>query len=217
MNPAITVWPPTLISDDDGNLLGVGSDGGLYAALGRVGVLEFEDPSTGATVPDAYIQGYLVKGISPVLELGVGAVTLSLSEFEITASGNVSVGGNVSVVGTVSASQFNISSAIYADAVNAVVIGNTNNWAPTNWSIRSMFRVTPSAAWTLTGAGAVNSSRRTIFNVSSSNTLTLAHESASSIAANRFICPGNTDYVIQPNSAVDIWYDPTSQRWRVIR
>lgn len=178
--------------------------------LPPVELLSFKDPGTGAPVPNTYIQGYLVKGIAPELQLGVGVVTFTLTEVGITAI------GNVSVLGTVSASHFNISSAIYAGAINISVTGNINNWSPTDWANRAMIRVTPSAAWTITGAVAVNSSRRTIFNVSSSNTLTLAHQSTSSIAANRFVCPGNTDYVIQPNAAVDIWYDTVSQRWRVI-
>lgn len=211
MNPAMTIWPASMLSEDPDNMAGVDVAGGLLVLLGRLGLLSFKDPSTGTPVPDAYIQGYLAKGVAPMLELGVGVVTFTLS------AGGITAGGNVSVVGTVGASHFNISSAIYAGAINTAVTGNTNNWLPANWSNRAMFRATPSAAWTITGATAVDSSRRTIFNVSSSNTLTLAHESASSVAANRFICPGNTNYVIQPNAAVDIWYDTTSQRWRVIR
>jgi hypothetical protein len=199
------------ISADPDNMAGVDGSGDLLVLLGRLGLLSFKDPNTGAPVPDAYIQGYLAKGVTPALELGVGVVTFSL------AAGGITAGGNVSVNGTVSASHFSISSAIYSGAINTAVTGNLNNWLPTNWNNRSMFRVTPSAAWTLTGAFAVDSSRRTIFNVSSTNTLTLAHESASSTAANRFICPNNTNYVIQPNAAVDIWYDSVSQRWRVIR
>lgn len=211
MNPAIPIWPASMLSDDPDNMAGVDVDGGLLVLLGRLGLLSFKDPTTGTPVPDAYIQGYLAKGIAPVLELGADGVTLSL------ASTGISTGGNVSVFGTVSATHFNISSAIYSGVVNTAVTGNINNWLPTNWSNRVMIRATPSAAWTLTGATAVDASRRTIFNVSSSNTLTLAHESTSSTAVNRFICPGSTNYVIQPNAAVDIWYDSVSQRWRVIR
>jgi len=199
------------ISADPDNMAGVDGNGDLLVLLPPVELLSFKDPGTGAPVPNTYIQGYLVKGVAPELQLGVGVVTFTLTEVGITA------GGDVSVLGTVSASQFNISSAIYAGAINISVTGNINNWSPTGWASNAMFRVTPSAAWTITGAVAVNSSRRTIFNVSSSNTLTLAHQSASSTATNRFICPGNTDYVIQPNAAVDIWYDTASQRWRVIR
>lgn len=199
------------ISSDPDNLAGVDVGGDLLVLLGRLGLLSFKDPSTGTPVPDAYIQGYLVKGVVPTLELGVGAVTLRLSAGGITAD------GSVSVVGSISASHFNISSAIYAGPINIAVVGTVNNWLPTDWSSRSMFRATPLSSGTLTGATAVASSRRTILNVSTSNTLTIAHESGSSTAANRFICPGNTNYVIQPNSAVDIWYDSTSQRWRVIR
>lgn len=205
------------ISPDPDNMAGVDANDDLLVLLGRLGLLLFKDPNTGTPVPNAYIQGYLAKGSLPYLELGVDTTALTLSSGGIVAVGSVSVSGDVSAFGTISATHFNISSAIYAGAVNVAVSGNTDNWAPTNWSNRTMFRVTPSAAATLTGAAAVASSRRTIFNVSSFNTLTLANESSSSTAANRFICPSSTNYVIQPNAAVDIWYDTTSQRWRVIR
>jgi hypothetical protein len=47
-------------------------------------------------------------------------------------------------------------------------------------------------------------------------TVTLANESASSIAANRFLCPGNVSYVIPIRGSVMAIYDASSSRWRII-
>lgn len=47
------------------------------------------------------------------------------------------------------------------------------------------------------------------------NDLTLTHDAAST-AANRFLCPGGTDYLLSANSGVLSWYDTTSSRWRIV-
>ena len=56
-----------------------------------------------------------------------------------------------------------------------------------------------------------------LFNISgvAARTLTLLHESASSTAANRFLCPGNANLALTNNSAVFLSYDAVSERWRV--
>jgi hypothetical protein len=45
--------------------------------------------------------------------------------------------------------------------------------------------------------------------------LVLIHD-ATSTAANRFFCPGSVNKTLNTNDSVDIWYDSSSTRWRVI-
>jgi hypothetical protein len=57
--------------------------------------------------------------------------------------------------------------------------------------------------------------KRHIIN-SSVFTLTLKHQSASSIAANRIICPSSVDLALGPSDVATIVYDTLAARWRVI-
>jgi hypothetical protein len=52
-------------------------------------------------------------------------------------------------------------------------------------------------------------------NVGTANIITLVHD-ATSTAANRFFCPNSANVALRPNGWVDIWYDTTSSRWRVV-
>jgi hypothetical protein len=47
--------------------------------------------------------------------------------------------------------------------------------------------------------------------------ITLTHQDAASLAANRFICPESLPYVIHPQRGIWLWYDDTgTARWRVL-
>jgi hypothetical protein len=48
-----------------------------------------------------------------------------------------------------------------------------------------------------------------------SNDIVLKHEDSNSSAANRFLCSTGADITLTANQAADIWYDGTTQRWRV--
>lgn len=90
-----------------------------------------------------------------------------------------------------------------------------NDWAPGTGDV---IYITASSAVTITGlaASAVDGFAVLLVNVGASNNVTLAHESSSSTAANRFRSPyGN--YVLYPDggSAVLV-YHAASSRWRVL-
>jgi hypothetical protein len=102
----------------------------------------------------------------------------------------------------------------------AIGAGNTNNYAPTGFF---------DCAWILQGvsaAGAVMTGLRFtddgqmiyLQNISGTagNVITLAHESASSDAENRFILPGNASLVIPNNGGALLRYDGAAARWRVL-
>lgn len=98
----------------------------------------------------------------------------------------------------------------------ANLTASQNNWQPAGTSaVPTNVRFTANASLSLTGLTAgLSGQRMTLWNVGS-NSITLAHESASSTTTNRFRCPGATNFTLRADGAVDLWYDPTSARWRV--
>lgn len=82
-------------------------------------------------------------------------------------------------------------------------------------SASTMLRMTTSADVVLTGLDATNHSGQVfwLFNVGSWN-ITLANESALSLAANRFNFVLSQDFVIKPGGSLGLWYDSTTLRWR---
>lgn len=94
------------------------------------------------------------------------------------------------------------------------ITGDQNNYSPTGLSTASILRLSTDAARTITGLAAQpDGTELRIYNVGSFN-LTLANESASSTAANRFACGANA--LIAPGHGSLLWYDITSSRWRLI-
>lgn len=92
---------------------------------------------------------------------------------------------------------------------------NTDNWAPTDLATSSVIRASTNASLNLTGltGGASNRNIR-LLNVGA-NPLVLVHD-ATSTAANRFLCPNGQTFTLAANTGVDLMYDATSSRWRVV-
>lgn len=89
-----------------------------------------------------------------------------------------------------------------------------NNWNVGDPPARNI-RVSANAGLNISGiANFMAYQVCTIFNVGS-NTITLLHDSTST-TTNRFLCPGSSNYSLIRDSAVDIWYDAVTDRWRVI-
>lgn len=95
---------------------------------------------------------------------------------------------------------------------------NTDNWNPTGLATSRIIRVSTDASRNLTGitaaGGAFPYDIKRLINVGSFN-LVLIHD-ATSTAANRFLIPGSLDLTLLPNDSVVTWYDPTTERWRVL-
>lgn len=88
---------------------------------------------------------------------------------------------------------------------------NQNNYTlPTGADI---VRISSSATYTITGIVAVTGTVVMLTNVGSFD-VRLAHESASSTAANRITTATGLDVVIAPNDSLTIVYDAVSARWR---
>jgi hypothetical protein len=92
---------------------------------------------------------------------------------------------------------------------------STDNYAPTGHATASVWRLSSGGAASLTGlAGGVDGRCLRLVNIGDF-TITLLDENASSTAANRIRTVG-AGRQIGENGGIDLWYDGTSNRWRVI-
>lgn len=96
--------------------------------------------------------------------------------------------------------------------------GNTDNWNPTDVATATVIRVSTDASRNLTGilaaAGAVPFATKLLVNIGSFD-LVLVHD-ATSTAANRFLSPTGSDLTLAAGETATLWYDPTTQRWRIV-
>lgn len=102
----------------------------------------------------------------------------------------------------------------------AQITATTNNYAPTDGRKSYMWRLSSDATVrSITGinSGNTHGERHLLVNLNGSTAMTLAHDSASSTAGNRFYCPNSAAFSLLPNAAVEVVYDNTSSRWRVMQ
>lgn len=93
---------------------------------------------------------------------------------------------------------------------------DVDNWAPDGLGDAYWVRVTQTGGpWTIRGMLFVPSLELGLVNVSAAS-VTLGHEEVTSAPTNRYLGPGNVDYVLQPNGSARVWGDPLSERWRVV-
>lgn len=107
---------------------------------------------------------------------------------------------------------------VYTGVVSpANLTASQNNWNPSGGvGVPTVVRFTCNASLSITGLIAgVAGQRVTLCNVGTNN-ITLSHESGSSTAANRFKCPNSAAFTLRKDGAVDLWYDSTSSRWRIV-
>jgi hypothetical protein len=144
----------------------------------------------------------------------------------ITAGGSATTTGNVTITGGFSGGDVIIaggSSGGLVDVASGMSFSNdftpaslgadVNNYNPGIQSV--VYRLTASGAFNITGlAGGADGRLLVLINVGASN-ITLVDESALSTAANRFALVA--DEVLVPDEAVQLLYDATSQRWRLVR
>lgn len=94
-----------------------------------------------------------------------------------------------------------------------------NDYAPTGWATASIVMLTPTASVSVTGfeSSAITARqqlRKLIYNRSATYSLSFAHGSASSVAANRITTSGSVaNFVLGPQSWAQLYYDTTTSRW----
>lgn len=98
------------------------------------------------------------------------------------------------------------SPASWAANVNDLALGSSTR----------ILRVSGTAARDFTGMVPAGGGRRILVCNVGSFDIVIKHQNAGSTAANRFICPGNVDFTLNQSDSVEVWYDTTSSRWRVI-
>lgn len=103
---------------------------------------------------------------------------------------------------------------VISDSLSA---GDNNDVSPTNWDTSSVLRLDSPAAAGITGLSAAITGdvlTKKIYNIGGFN-ITVRNQNVGSAAANRIIIPGGSDLVMEPNDVIDVFYDITSQRWRI--
>lgn len=149
------------------------------------------------------------------LQNGSGTLDALLSKPNTRHSGLLSVRRDTSGNGATFA---------YPPDSPAQITANQNDYSlGTNRS--KYIRLTSNGVWDVTGLTIpsdglgntqVAGQEHVLVNVGA-NGIILKNQSASSSAANRFLCSTGADITLNANEAADIFYDATTQRWRVFK
>ena len=95
------------------------------------------------------------------------------------------------------------------------ITADQDDYSPTGFSTCAVMRLSSDAVRAVTGLSGGKDGRLVkVYNVGD-YTITLNDEDSSSVAANRFTCPGSSNFTIQEAGYAELWYDDTSSRWRV--
>ena len=90
-----------------------------------------------------------------------------------------------------------------------------NDFTVTDIENSAYVRITSGSSLNITGvdSSAFGSKSEICFIIDTSQTITFAHASAGSTAANRLLMPGASDLVPSQYSCVTLVYDTTNSRW----
>jgi len=105
------------------------------------------------------------------------------------------------------------SAILYSSVISPTALAaSTNDWSPTGLAAANTIRLSLTGSQTLTGiASQAAGTELMLFNIDSSDTLTLASDSSASSASNRFSF--GADLLLGPGAAVSLRYDGTTSRW----
>lgn len=127
-----------------------------------------------------------------------------------------------------------VNAPMFYDGIGSVIsptalpAGNTNDYDVDGGGANAnvVFSETDAAGSTITGLDAAAMTIEGFFiagkvlrfcNIGPTGALTFAHQSASSLAANRLILPGGVSLVLPVGSSTSFIYDDNAQRWRYIQ
>jgi hypothetical protein len=186
----------------------------LLLNLSSTGQLAASNTIAGAVTMSSSLSVGTSLAVGTSLTVGTTlGVTGASTVAAVTASGIATLNGE-----TVLAAAERTTGVISPASLSA---GTFNNWAPTGIDTARVVRIDHGVGTVnITGISASQTEGRrlTLLNVSA-NTLVLQDDNASSSAANRILCPGNAgtdDLTFTTNGAVELLYDATSSRWRVV-
>jgi hypothetical protein len=146
---------------------------------------------------------------------GAGTVQLFLHDCALPPMSNACPYTGITISGGVS-----WASARAPVTSSYTLASSANNLSPYALGVLDVLRVTASSAGlSITGIAAPTAgshkARFLLMNVGTTNSFTLAHQSASSTAANRFRCSGAAAVTVAPDSVREVVYDFVSACWRV--
>jgi hypothetical protein len=96
------------------------------------------------------------------------------------------------------------------------IVATTHNWNPTGLSTANVIRIDVDANRTITGLVAQTGGRLIWLYNTTAFEVTLAHDSGSSTAANRFYCYNAANFTLAQRASCWIRYDDTAARWTVL-
>lgn len=139
--------------------------------------------------------------------------TITYVEFGFGSDGRATFPTVVADEAVLGATTFTGEVSLASVVTPSPITANQNDYAAINgarWG-----RISSTAAFQITGfSGGASGLRRLVTNVGTFN-ITIMHQSSSSSAANRVLCPGNANFVLNANDSCEMIYD--SSRWRVLR
>lgn len=221
------------------------SAGGDPITPASIGAVATSDSRlTNARAPTSHASSHYSAGTDPIAPSDIGAAAAShthtlsaVTDAGTAASRNVPASGNATSSQVVLGSDTRLTDARAATAhasshrctgadfpapvvaTPASLSSGQNNWAP---GTADIVYASSSTAVTITGLSAtdvVDGFAVTIFNVNASGgaAITLAHESSSSTAANRFRSPYGANVILYADGgSATLVYHAAASRWRVV-
>lgn len=231
------------IKDDAGtetDLTGGGS--GIGGSTGSADNAILRADGTGGATAQGSIITLNDSGIIHPVTSGVGDLGTNSNRWnqahinDVIATGSGAAGGRIRFFGSGGnaaeiAGSTNRKSLFFIDGINgnpgticlrphtpAQFGANQNDYTEEGGNSAAYLRWSSDASRDVTGLSIsqTDGDMHVIVNVGS-NDIVLKHESASSTAANRFLCSTGADITLTANQAAEIWYDGTTQRWRVFK
>lgn len=152
-------------------------------------------------------------GAANFYQIAKGGTGFGVPMFRVSGSGVVDFGANALKVLAPYPTPGGTTTIAAAPRTPAQITTDQNDYNPgTGW----FYRLSTDASRALTGLGVgqVDGQAAEVWNVGANN-LVLAHQSASSAAANRFICTGAADITLAADEVALLRYDAAASRWRV--
>jgi len=162
--------------------------------------------SSGYVTAGAYVQDGLVLESTRVGGLSIfashvsGAIRFFAGGFAVTPAITISASGGVSI-------------GALTLTPTSPPIGTTHNWAIGNASCILFMSGFAAADFTGIAGGVSGRQIWVVTSPASAASLTLRHENAGSLAANRITCATGADIVVTATKAVQMIYDGNSSRW----